>query len=153
MDRHVKTLGMLNVMFGVIALLVSVAALVAGGGLAGISSNFNDDVSGFLASVSLVFHLGIAVPCLIGGIFVQRLAEWARVFLIVVSAVNVLNAPFGTILGIYGLWVLLVPETEPLFDHAPPVRRRGPVPAAKTAAAKKADGSEGSTSIVPSTPK
>jgi hypothetical protein len=26
-----------------------------------------------------------------------------------------LNLPFGTLLGVYGLWVLFQPETEPLF--------------------------------------
>jgi hypothetical protein len=159
MDRHVKTLGLLNMVFGAVGFVGSLAALIAAGGFAGISAGFNEDVYGFIANASVVFHLLIAIPCFIGGFFVRKLQDWARVFLIVVSAVNVLNAPFGTLLGVYGLWVLLLPETEPLFENAPtPVRRR---PAASAAAAhaaslqaKKADGADGSsTSIVPSTPK
>jgi hypothetical protein len=38
----------------------------------------------------------------------------------VLSALNLISIPFGTLLGIYGLWVLLNKETEALF--ASPVR-------------------------------
>jgi hypothetical protein len=34
---------------------------------------------------------------------------------IVVSALHLINIPFGTALGIYGLWVLLSPEAQRLF--------------------------------------
>jgi hypothetical protein len=156
MDRHVKILGLLNIVFGAAGLLLSVVILITAGGFAGVSSSFNEDVYGFLANVLVVFQLLVAIPCIVGGIFVRKLQDWARVFLIVVSAINVLNMPFGTLLGIYGLWVLLVPETEPLFERVVPQVRRRPVGTATgaSAAAKKTDGAEGSsTSIVPSTTK
>ena len=38
--------------------------------------------------------------------------------MIVLSAINLINIPFGTVLGIYGLWVLLTRETELLFREA-----------------------------------
>lgn len=155
MDTHVKTLGTLNIIFGAGGFALAIAALIAGGGFAGISSAFNEDVYGFIATASVVFHLIITLPCLIAGIYVRRLKDWARVLLIVVSAVNILNVPFGTMLGAYGLWVLLLPETEPLFQNRPnPARRRASPSAQKAAAAKDSDGSEGSsTSIVPSATK
>lgn len=157
MDRHVKILGVLNIVFGAAGFILSAAILIAAGGFAGVSSSFNEDVYGFLANASVVFHLLVAIPCIVGGIFVRKLQDWARVFLIVVSAINVLNPPFGTLLGIYGLWVLLVPETEPLFERVVPQARRRPpagVSGQAAAAAKKTDGAEGSsTSIVPSTSK
>jgi hypothetical protein len=39
---------------------------------------------------------------------------------IVLSAIELLHVPFGTALGIYGLWVLLSPPTEELFRDQPP---------------------------------
>jgi hypothetical protein len=33
----------------------------------------------------------------------------------VLSAINLINIPIGTVVGIYGLWVLLTKETERLF--------------------------------------
>jgi hypothetical protein len=44
-----------------------------------------------------------------------KFQPWARVLTIVLCAINLLNVPFGTALGIYGLWVLLNSETEQLF--------------------------------------
>ncbi|MBI2834745.1 MAG: hypothetical protein HYX76_10015 [Acidobacteria bacterium] len=35
---------------------------------------------------------------------------------VVLSALNLLNVPFGTMLGIDGLWVLLSRAVEKLFD-------------------------------------
>ena len=40
--------------------------------------------------------------------------------LIVLAAINLINIPLGTILGAYGLWVLLNKETERLFAGTPP---------------------------------
>ena len=37
---------------------------------------------------------------------------------IVLSVLNVIVFPIGTVAGIYGLWVLLSKETEPLFRGA-----------------------------------
>jgi len=37
---------------------------------------------------------------------------------IVLSALDLIHIPFGTVLGIYGFWVLLNPETEAMFNRA-----------------------------------
>ena len=37
--------------------------------------------------------------------------------MIVLSALHLVNIPIGTILGIYGLWVLLSKETDLLFGE------------------------------------
>ena len=36
--------------------------------------------------------------------------------MIVLSALHLINIPFGTVLAVYGLWVLLSKETESLFS-------------------------------------
>jgi hypothetical protein len=79
----------------------------------------DDNILGLLISVSAVVHLLLAIPCLIGGVFLRNYAEWSRGMLIVTSALNIMNVPFGSILGAYGLWVLLAPETDPLFSREP----------------------------------
>ena len=116
MDSHVKTLGILNIVFGAVGGLGALIVLVLMGGFGG----FYDWAQGsggygFLAIGSVIFHLALGVPCVVGGIFVIQYHEWARLVMIFVSALNVLNMPFGAALGAYGLWVLLQPETEPLF--------------------------------------
>jgi hypothetical protein len=53
---------------------------------------------------------------LLAGWGLLNFKEWARILAIVISALNLLGFPIGTILGAYGLWVLLNKDTAPLFQ-------------------------------------
>lgn len=68
----------------------------------------------FFVAVSLLF----ALPAIIAGIGLLSFKPWARILAIVVSILNLLNIPLGTLLGIYSLWVLLQRETEQLFQQS-----------------------------------
>jgi hypothetical protein len=68
----------------------------------------------------VVFLLATALPGLVGGIGLLRFRPWARILGIVVAVLNLIHVPFGTAVGIYGLWVLFNKETEALFSGAPP---------------------------------
>jgi hypothetical protein len=46
---------------------------------------------------------------------------WARILIIVLSALELISIPFGTALGIYGLWVLLTKDGAQLFGQTPVV--------------------------------
>jgi hypothetical protein len=74
-----------------------------------------------------VFWLCIGIPGIIAGIGLLKYKRWARILGIVLSAIRLISFPFGTILGIYGLWVLLNKETEALFENPP-----APVPTVPT---------------------
>ena len=136
MDTHIRVLGWLNMIFGALAFVVSAFVLYNAGGFSGLSSSFNEEIYGYVAVASIVFHLLISIPCFLGGLLILRLMDSARTMLILVSALNTLNAPVGTMLGAYGLWVLMMPETEPLFANAPAQNKRKKkkkLPAAKSA--------------------
>ncbi|HYI92492.1 MAG TPA: hypothetical protein VEX68_03025 [Bryobacteraceae bacterium] len=120
MDIHVRTLSTVNILFGVLSLLLSVPIFVIYGGPISLYSSMDDNVGGVLLASSVMFHLALAVPCIIAGVHLRSYAEWARSALIVTSALNVLNIPIGSVLGAYGLWVLLTEETDPLFSSPPP---------------------------------
>jgi hypothetical protein len=51
----------------------------------------------------------------ITGIGLLRLRPWARIAGIVISIIGLKMIPFGTIVGVYGLWVLFSKDTERLF--------------------------------------
>jgi hypothetical protein len=130
MDTHVKALGLLNIIFGGISVLFGLAVFVFFGGPVGLYRTMNDDVLGFLLAGSVVFHMLLAIPCILVGVYLRSFMEWARGFAIVVSALNLLNFPFGCVVGGYGLWVLLTPETDPLFsDRRPRHTKKSPSPA------------------------
>ena len=59
--------------------------------------------------------LVLLLPGLVVGIGLLKLRPWARILGIVMSALDLTHIPFGTALGIYGLWVLFNRETERLF--------------------------------------
>ena len=54
-----------------------------------------------------IFLLVLSLPGLITGIGLLKFQPWARIVGLVFGAINLINIPFGTILGVYGLWVLL----------------------------------------------
>jgi hypothetical protein len=116
MDIHVRRLGTLNLLFGVAGLLVSSVLFLIHGGPLGLYRSTDDTILGLLMAASAVAHSLLAVPCIIGGLFLRKMTEWSRGLVIVTSALNILNLPAGSILGGYGLWVLLSPEVEPLFS-------------------------------------
>ena len=125
MDRHVGTLGLLNIYFGLIGGAVAGVSLGLGGGIFGIYRYFDIQMMGAIFATLVVLSLATALPSILGGFFVRRYHAWARTLLIITSALNMLNPPFGTLLGSYGLWVLMSPEVEPLFDDTPHNMRPG----------------------------
>lgn len=130
MTTHVKVLGILYIVFsglGVCAALFMGLLFGTAGGV--VAANANADANaaaalpfiGLAGSALVIFLLAVSLPGLITGIGLLKFKPWARIVGIVLAAINLINIPFGTILGAYGLWVLLNKETERLFTGTPPV--------------------------------
>lgn len=124
MQTHVKVLGVLFIVFGALGVLGALGIMAIFGGAAGIvgSTAEGEDamvaipIIGLTASFLMIFLLAVSLPGLIAGFGLLSFKSWARILAIVLCAINLINFPFGTILGAYGLWVLLSKETERLFD-------------------------------------
>ncbi|MBC8167206.1 MAG: hypothetical protein H7Y20_15220, partial [Bryobacteraceae bacterium] len=78
-------------------------------------------ILGTIGLAILFFALALALPGIIGGVGLLNYRPWARTLMIILSALHILNFPFGTALGVYGLWALLSPEISSLFQ-SPQVR-------------------------------
>jgi len=124
MEQHVKTVAILNIVCGALGILIALMVLMFFGGLAGVvhfDSDPDADIGGaVLGLIGVVGFFAIAVysiPALIGGIGLLKFREWARILVIVASALNLLNFPLGTALGIYGLWALLSNNSRVLFNR------------------------------------
>lgn len=127
MDTHVKVLGALQIAFGAIGLLFAVLLVFVFGGAAGIVGASGDPEASIavpiigLTGMALVGFLALtSLPSVIVGIGLVRLRPWARIAGIVISMLSLVMIPFGTIVGVYGLWVLFSPDTERLFAAAQP---------------------------------
>jgi hypothetical protein len=118
MKQHVSFVGALHVGFGILG-LVGALAIYFGFHFVfnfiedePIAQNILTYVGNTLALIILFFaSLGI-----IGGIGLFTYKPWARILVMIVSAMNCLNVPVGTAKGVYSIWVLMQPETIELFD-------------------------------------
>ena len=127
MTTHVKVLAILYMALSGLAVVSAVLLMLALGGAAGIVGAAADSgdaavalpIIGIAGSFAVVVLLILGLPGLIGGWGLLTYRPWARILVIVLSAINLLNFPIGTALGIYGLWVLMSKDTERLFQ-APP---------------------------------
>jgi len=123
MAEHVKILGVLHVVYGMLGILAGIIVMVVFGGLAGLVSvaDHSGDakvaipILGGIGAFIFVLLLVLSLPGVIAGFGLIELQPWARMLTIVLSALELMSVPFGTLLGIYGLWVLLSPGGEQLF--------------------------------------
>ena len=128
MELHVKVLAAFHLILGVLGLMGSLMVVLVFGGLAGIINMAAIDdpnaflvapVVGLVGSILVMLIFTLSVPGIIAGIGLLKCRPWARILTIVLSVLNLIIIPFGTLLGIYGLWVLLSQNTAPLFGVTP----------------------------------
>jgi hypothetical protein len=129
MREHVKILGIIHIVFGCLGLLGAMALLglfAFGGTIVGLAGQHDQDAMiamsllGALGTALFVLFLVLSLPGIAAGWGLLNFKPWARILTIVLSALNILNFPVGTAIGVYGLWVMLNQETEAIFRGAPP---------------------------------
>ena len=125
MQDHVKILAVVNIIFGALGLIAALVILLVFGGLASFVGTQADadariavPILGAVGGIIALVVMALSIPGIIAGIGQLRFREWARIMGIVLSALNLLHIPLGTILGVYGLWVLLNNQTVALFQAA-----------------------------------
>ncbi len=120
MEKHVQVLGILYIVFGVMGLIGALTVFV----VLGIGGLFSPDedaallvvvVGGLIAFIILI----TSIPGIIAGWGLMKHQNWARILTLVLSFLNLLNLPFGTALGIYGIWLLFNDEAICLFSDQP----------------------------------
>ncbi len=124
MEQHIKVLGVLNIVWGAFGALGGLVILLIFGGAFGIlnavahqhaQAAFVPPLLALIGGAISIFLLLLSVPSIIAGIGLLYFKPWARVLAIIVSAVHLMSIPFGTALGIYGLWVLFSPKSQSCF--------------------------------------
>ena len=122
METHVKVLGVLHVAMGALGVIAALGLMVVFSGAAGIIGSSGDPdaaialpIIGITGMALVAFLLTLSLPGIVVGIGLFRFAAWARIGGIVLSIFDLVWFPFGTIVGVYGLWVLFSKDTERLF--------------------------------------
>jgi len=116
MEKHITLVAILNIGFGALGILIAIIIFVAvvGGGL--ISGNQEViAIASIVGSAIAILIFIISMPQIIGGVGLLKRWYWARILMLIIAAMNLINIPIGTIVGGYTIWVLLQDETVSLF--------------------------------------
>ncbi|MFO7853530.1 MAG: hypothetical protein ACQERS_08345 [Bacteroidota bacterium] len=117
MRKHVTIVGALHIGFGILGIIGAVIIFL--------SVNFAQSfVQGEEVAITVLTAVKIILPALIGvisllsvigAIWLFSYRDWARILIIVMSAINCLNVPIGTAKGVYSIWALVQDDTIELF--------------------------------------
>jgi hypothetical protein len=125
MDTHLKVLGVLQIAMGCLSLCAAIVilfVLLGGVGALGFSGDPDAQAAlplvGFVGTSIVTLLVVLSLPGIVTGIGLLRRRPWARIIGIVLSVLSLMAIPFGTIVGVYGLWVLFSKDTERLFEAA-----------------------------------
>jgi hypothetical protein len=129
LEQHVKVLGVLYIVLGALGIVAAIFCLLIFGGAAGIvgivahhepDARIAVPILGAIGVGVFLFLLVVSLPGIIAGYGLIHFRPWARILAIVLSALNLMNFPLGTLIAVYGLWIMLSAETEPLFRRSRP---------------------------------
>jgi len=118
MEKHVPIVGWLNIGYGVLTVFTALLVLVTLVGIGVAVSEEDPEARTVLIIVGTTvssFLCLLALPHIIGGIWLLKREPWARIVVLIVGFLSLINIPLGTALGIYTIWVLIQDETAQLF--------------------------------------
>jgi hypothetical protein len=120
MERHIEILGWLHIGLSILSLLIGIAAFFFMTALAFLP-DIDEEASAILGVIGVIaglFFMIISAPGIIGGIGLLKRQNWARILIIILGFIQLINFPIGTALGIYTLVILLREETTQYFPGA-----------------------------------
>lgn len=115
MENHIRVLGLLNIAVGTLNGLIALFQFLFFGGAFVLSTYLR--VSTPVAAVWLWAMLVLMVPSIVIGIALLGFRGWTRSAGIVLSVFELLNVPLGTMIGLYGLWVLFSDGADLIFSQ------------------------------------
>jgi hypothetical protein len=124
LETHLTVLGILWIAYGVMHVAGACAIYFARTFVFG-GAWTPPDAPFFVGSILHAVSIILLVTGVIGfaaGIGLMRAELWARPLIIALGIISLLNAPFGTALGIYSLWVLLPGNSATEYERLSALR-------------------------------
>ncbi len=116
MNTHLKVVAILHIVLGAMGLLGTLIIFTVFGTAGGVVLwQGEQGVAALIGFVALCIGGLIALlslPDIIGGWALLAQKSWARVFMMILGFLDLFHFPFGTMLGIYTLWVLFRAEAQ-----------------------------------------
>jgi peptidoglycan/LPS O-acetylase OafA/YrhL len=134
MSSHVDLLGLLFIVWGLLTTLVGASMLALGVGAAALITSASRNGGGLAAGITAAAFITLAVIAIVWGaahvivgVPLRQRQPRARLIALSLGSVDLLLLPYGTALGLYGLWVLLHEDGKALFiaDRGSRIADRG----------------------------
>lgn len=125
MRKHAELVATLYILWGAIVLLIALAVVALGLGVAALIVGSNPGEAGARLTAGVaggIFGALAGLGFLCGGVHIwiaQRMRqgrEWARLVALVLAVFDLFVPPLGTALGLYAFWVLTRPEVRGAFE-------------------------------------
>ena len=120
MKQHVSFVGALHIGFGLLGLAGAMALFFGFQFLFELVEQepVAQKVLSYVGNATALILVFFSSLGIIGGAGLFSFRPWARILVMIVSAMNCINVPVGTAKGIYSIWVLMQPETIELFENS-----------------------------------
>jgi hypothetical protein len=118
MQQHITILGWLYIVFGALGLFGALFILLVMGGTGMLAGDAQTAalLSGIGLFVAVIVAI-LSVPSILAGWGLLKRKSWSRLLAIVIGALNLLNVPIGTAIGIYTIWALTQNESQQLLSQ------------------------------------
>jgi len=117
MEKHLTVVAALQVGFSILGILAAIIVYTVLRSVIHIADD--PEAARILAIVARwvsLFLLIISIPGLIGGIGLFMKKSWARILVLIISVLDLLNIPIGTAIAVYTIWVLVQDDTAKLLE-------------------------------------
>lgn len=136
MEEHVRNAGRTFIGLGVFGALTAIALVAGFKGLDGLLAIDPDARSNALGTIPfenlvafayVIANLVLSPFWILVGRAILNWRPWASTAAILLSIATLFVVPVGSVAALYVLWVMTLPETEPLFLN-PPTPKRNAAP-------------------------
>lgn len=117
MEKHITLLMAFHFGLGIAGVIAACIVFVAitGGGLLSGDQEAIAITGGVGSAVALLIFV-LSLPPLIAGFALLKREPWVRMLVLIVAVLDLMSVPFGTILGVYTIWVLSQDDAAKLFS-------------------------------------
>jgi DNA-binding IclR family transcriptional regulator len=122
MAQHLEVLTLLQVSASALTGVVVTISVLLGFGAVSIAWRAGDEPTRIASALtaSLFFATALGLALWAGARYaaargLRRHAGWARLTALAVAVLDLFLVPFGTVLSLYALWVLMHPDVRPRF--------------------------------------
>ncbi len=118
MEGHIRTVATLHIALSILgffgAIILSFFFSIIGNFVGCSEAEF---VFHIIATSLSLFLFILSIPGFIAGLALYKYKEWARIVILIISALKLLSFPVGTAVGAYSIWVLVQRESIDLFNQ------------------------------------